>query len=267
MAAVLAGCGALLILFISRSEALPEGPQAVVWDRTPCAECRMSVGEPPFAAQLQTHDGRVLDFDDHGCLFRYVAENAPEVHAIYFHHVREDRWIPESRALFVPAGPSPMAYNLGAIEAGEAAAANLGAIEAGEAAAASDVVAMEELRSTGSSALLTVADARAWCLARDRGAARAEPGGACCGGEAAGASGSAAQRASMGADVAGGSGPACAGGAGMSAGACVGGSAKALGEDGARSGAACCGDGASPAACGSAEPASPGDRAEASDAH
>ncbi len=111
--AVLAGG---LFLFIARAESLPDGPQTIVWDKTPCAHCRMAVSEPSFAAQLQLTDGRVLGFDDPGCLFRYLAANDAPIHAVYFHHVREERWLTRERVGFVPAGPSPMASNLGAVE-------------------------------------------------------------------------------------------------------------------------------------------------------
>ncbi len=116
----IAGIGAVLVILIARSESLPEGVRPVVWDRTACAECRMAVSERGYAAQLQTRGGEVLDFDDPGCLFLYLDANEVDVHAIYFHHVREDRWLPAARAVFVEAGPSPMAFGLGAEDLGAA---------------------------------------------------------------------------------------------------------------------------------------------------
>lgn len=113
-AVVLAGGG--LALFVSRSESLPQGPRPVVWDKTSCAECRMAVSEPAYAAQLQLADGSVLDFDDVGCLFMYLDATAPQVHGIYLHHLREERWVAQEKVGFVAAGPSPMDYGLGAVE-------------------------------------------------------------------------------------------------------------------------------------------------------
>ncbi len=112
----LAAAGAAVGFFISRSQSLPAGPRPVVWNRTPCAECRMAVSERGFAAQLQLRDGRVLDFDDPGCLFLLLDREPLPVHAIYFHHVRHERWLSDAEAGFVPAGPSPMAFGLGAVE-------------------------------------------------------------------------------------------------------------------------------------------------------
>lgn len=114
---VLALVGALA-LALSWTEGLPDGPVPVAWDREACAHCRMHVGEPAFAAQLQLTDGRVLHFDDPGCLLRYEAEVRPQVHAAWFHHVREDRWIPGARVAFVPVHPTPMGYGAGAVEVG-----------------------------------------------------------------------------------------------------------------------------------------------------
>ncbi|MCP3142062.1 hypothetical protein [Pyxidicoccus xibeiensis] len=100
------------------TERLPDGPVEVLWDREACAHCRMHVGEPSFAAQLQLADGRVLHFDDPGCLLRYEAERPLDVHAAWFHHSREARWLPRERTGFVPASPTPMGYGLGAVEVG-----------------------------------------------------------------------------------------------------------------------------------------------------
>lgn len=122
-AVVAVGLGvAAAVYVIGRSEALPTGPVEVVWNHTQCAECRMSVSERAYAAQLQTKDGQVLNFDDAGCLFRYADGDGPVVHAIYYRHVREDRWLSESAAAFVASGPSPMGYDLGAVDAGTAGA-------------------------------------------------------------------------------------------------------------------------------------------------
>lgn len=138
---VIAGLALALVAdAVRRAESLPTGPQDVVWDLTQCAECRMSVSERAWAAQVQLEDGRVLDFDDCGCLFRFTARATTPVHAVYYRHLREDRWLAEAEAAFIAAGPSPMGYDLGAVAAGtpeaEPAAALRAAHEAGVRAAA-----------------------------------------------------------------------------------------------------------------------------------
>jgi hypothetical protein len=89
----------------------------------------MTVGDPHFAAQLQTQEGQVLNFDDPGCLLRYLAAERPRVHALYFHHLTQDRWLAGSQVGFVPVPHSPMGYRLGAVEAKQAGALGLEAAQ------------------------------------------------------------------------------------------------------------------------------------------
>jgi copper chaperone NosL len=94
-----------------------EGPQPIVYDREPCAHCRMLISEPRFAAQLQTVDGEVESFDDPGCLFARLDEEHPRVRALWFHHLREDRWLSAEEVGFEPTQKTPMGYGLGAVDA------------------------------------------------------------------------------------------------------------------------------------------------------
>jgi hypothetical protein len=79
----------------------------------------MLISEPGFAGQLHTEDGRVLFFDDPGCLLVYLHEEKPDVHAIWLHHYRDDRWISRDRVVFEEVSASPMGYGLAAFERGE----------------------------------------------------------------------------------------------------------------------------------------------------
>lgn len=112
-----------LALVLGETQRAPEGPVEIVWDREVCAHCGMHIGEPGFAAQLQTAAGDVLDFDDPGCLIEYLAEQRPDVAAIWLHHLREDRWLAPGEAAFVRVPRSPMGYGLGAVGLDEARAA------------------------------------------------------------------------------------------------------------------------------------------------
>lgn len=111
---------ALVVFLVVFASAPPGGAVEPVWDRTSCAWCKMHVGEPAFAAQLHTVEGDVLFFDDPGCLFELEAERRPDVHARFFHHLREDRWLAGDAVAFVPVEQSPMGYGLGAVEKGSA---------------------------------------------------------------------------------------------------------------------------------------------------
>ncbi|MCC7069830.1 MAG: hypothetical protein IT383_00820 [Deltaproteobacteria bacterium] len=117
VAVALVAAGAFGVTLFN-AQALPEGPAPVVWDKTACAHCRMHVGEPGFAAQAQLADGAVLDFDDPGCLARWLDEHASAaIHAIYFHHHNDDRWLAEGQVGFVAMSPTPMGFGFGAVDA------------------------------------------------------------------------------------------------------------------------------------------------------
>jgi hypothetical protein len=125
--AVLGIAGWLVLGAVREAGRLPEGPVPVAFDRAACAHCRMLVGETSFAAQLQGQDGQIFDFDDPGCLLRFEAERRPAVHARWFHHLREERWLPGDAVAFVAVEPTPMGYGLGAVDAGTPGALSLDA--------------------------------------------------------------------------------------------------------------------------------------------
>ena len=116
-------CSAAAVGYGIRSATrLPDGPVALHWDKAACAHCSMHVGEPRFAAQLTTTDGRTLAFDDPGCLFGLLASEHPQVYAIWFHHLHEDRWLPAAAVAFAEVTPTPMGFGLGAVDPGTPAA-------------------------------------------------------------------------------------------------------------------------------------------------
>jgi hypothetical protein len=109
---------------------LPAGPVTTVFDKEACAYCKMHVGEPPFAAQLQTRRGDVWFYDDPGCLADHLIDENPDVHAIWFRHLREPRWVAAEQAAFVPVQPTPMGFGYGAVDAGEAGGLTFAAFRA-----------------------------------------------------------------------------------------------------------------------------------------
>lgn len=96
----------------------PDGPQPIAFDREPCAHCRMLISDPAFAAQLQMADGAVESFDDPGCLFARLEASRPRVHALWFHHLHEERWLPGDGVAFVRTSPTPMDFGFGAVDPG-----------------------------------------------------------------------------------------------------------------------------------------------------
>ena len=107
-----------LILVELNESSLPQGPASIVWDREVCEHCKMHIGDPRFAAQVQTVDGAVINFDDPGCLAEYLEGRPTELHAIYFRDHQGERWLSESETAFLPADDSPMGYGIRAVKAG-----------------------------------------------------------------------------------------------------------------------------------------------------
>ena len=97
---------------------LPEGAVPVVWDGEVCGHCKMHVGDPRFAAQLQTTSGDVLNFDDPGCLFDYLQSHEVSAHAIYFRNYDEDGWLTGAEVAFLTVEDSPMGYGIRAVSKG-----------------------------------------------------------------------------------------------------------------------------------------------------
>jgi hypothetical protein len=119
LGAALVACGVAAVgLLIARSQSAPQGVRPVVWDKETCGLCKMAVSEPAFAAQLQTEDGRVFDFDDPGCLMSYMDDERPKVHALYFHALEGDGWLTRDQAAFRLGVRSPMGFDLGAVPRG-----------------------------------------------------------------------------------------------------------------------------------------------------
>lgn len=111
--AVLLGVGVGLVRL--NQTTLPTGPVPIVWDSEVCAHCKMHVGDPRFAAQLQTAGGDVLSFDDPGCLFDYLGANEVARHALYFRDYQNDGWLAAPEVGFVSVEDSPMGYGIAAV--------------------------------------------------------------------------------------------------------------------------------------------------------
>lgn len=99
------------------AQELAHRPQPVDMDGGHCALCGMRLVAPRHVAQLQTKDGRVHDFDDPGCLLRFLQARRPRVHARYFRGP-DLRWIRGRDVAFLPGGRTPMGYGLAAVPSG-----------------------------------------------------------------------------------------------------------------------------------------------------
>lgn len=118
LGAVVATVGGAVTYSVMASAKMSDGPFDVVWDKTACSACGMHVGEPGYAAQLTTKDGRTHAFDDPGCLFHFLAEQQPDVHSLFFHHRSEDRWLVRDKVAFQTADKTPMGFGFAAVDGG-----------------------------------------------------------------------------------------------------------------------------------------------------
>jgi copper chaperone NosL len=132
-ALILVAAACALAFALHRAAQAPDAPQPIAWDREACAQCKMLIGEAGFAAQIVDEDGRALDFDDPGCLLRYLATHEVRIHRVWFHELHGDRWLGAAEVGFVDVARSPMGYGLGAVAGGtpgavgyDAAAARVG---------------------------------------------------------------------------------------------------------------------------------------------
>ncbi len=110
-AALVAALIAIVTLAV-RGDPPPDRPAPVVWNRESCAHCRMAVGEPRHAAQLVTRDGAVHNFDDPGCLLRYLSDHDPVIHRLWFHDAHADRWLGPDEVGFETGATTPMGWGL-----------------------------------------------------------------------------------------------------------------------------------------------------------
>lgn len=78
----------------------------------------MVIHDRHHAAQLQLRDGTTANFDDVGCLFKYVARRSPRVRAAWLRDSTSDRWLRPSEAAFVRSTNTPMRYGFAVVPKG-----------------------------------------------------------------------------------------------------------------------------------------------------
>jgi copper chaperone NosL len=117
-------------------EAAKAAPPPVVLDPAidACAECKMSVKDSGYAAQVIAKDGRVYKFDDLGCLLAYLKANpSVEAAARYVQDSGTKTWLGLEAAWYVVAKEveTPMGYGIHAFASKGAAEAFAAARKAG----------------------------------------------------------------------------------------------------------------------------------------
>jgi len=72
--------GLIAFLFITSCNPLP---QKIEFGKENCAECKMTIMDPKFAAEIVTKKGKVYKFDDAHCVATFLGRRAVELNNIY----------------------------------------------------------------------------------------------------------------------------------------------------------------------------------------
>lgn len=103
------------------------GPGPLAFGTEQCAHCHMTLADPRFAGQLVTTTGKIIPFDDPGCLASYVASGGvrrDRIHSLWVDDfVQPDSMLDVGRAVFLRSDSirSPMDYGLAALRPGREA--------------------------------------------------------------------------------------------------------------------------------------------------
>ena len=111
-------------LLLAAAACRAPGPRPLAYGSESCAHCHMTLADPRYSAELVTVTGRVIPFDDVGCLGSFVATGgvpAAEIRSLWVsdylppHPLRE-----VAGAVFLESDSlrTPMDYGLVALEPG-----------------------------------------------------------------------------------------------------------------------------------------------------
>jgi copper chaperone NosL len=90
----------------------------IVYGHDVCAECGSVIKDPRFAAQYVGADGKRKLFDDPGCLFRSLRDQASPPKRVFLHAYDGDAWIAAEHAWLAttPQTKSPQGYGWAAFD-------------------------------------------------------------------------------------------------------------------------------------------------------
>ncbi|MBO9129378.1 nitrous oxide reductase accessory protein NosL [Bacillus sp. 165] len=90
-------------------------PVAIDEKNHTCAICNMAVMDSQFATEAILENGKVLTFDDIGCMYKWLSENEDnELQAKFVRDYNTKEWIAVDKATYVYDNDiqTPMAYNV-----------------------------------------------------------------------------------------------------------------------------------------------------------
>jgi copper chaperone NosL len=98
----------------------PNGPRAIALNEEPCAHCHMTIADPRFGAEVVTHTGRVIPFDDVGCMAAWLAENPTPKGSAWVMNFVDHSWMAADSASYLQTDSlrTPMASGIAALRPG-----------------------------------------------------------------------------------------------------------------------------------------------------
>lgn len=102
------------------------GPRDLAYGTEPCTHCHMILVDPRYAAQLVTRTGRILPFDDVGCLTAYLRADTATARggrAWVNDFLHPETRLPADSAVYLRADSlrTPMSSHLAALRPGPTA--------------------------------------------------------------------------------------------------------------------------------------------------
>jgi copper chaperone NosL len=100
----------------------PRQPRAIAYGTEACAHCHMAIADPRFSAEAITTTGKIIVFDDVGCLAAWLSENRA-VESAWVSSFVDGRWLLASSAVYLKTDSlhSPMASGMVALRPGREA--------------------------------------------------------------------------------------------------------------------------------------------------
>jgi copper chaperone NosL len=125
------GAGAIRIaataVLLAAAACTTPGPRPLAFGAESCTHCHMTLADSRYAGQLVTTTGKVLPFDDVGCLATFVATGGiagEDIHSVWFHDFAQPDSLLDGRAAVFLQHDSirtPMDYGIVALRRGAAA--------------------------------------------------------------------------------------------------------------------------------------------------
>ena len=98
-------------------------PRAIAYGAEACVHCHMTITDPRFSAEAITSTGKIVVFDDVGCIAEWLGQNSQPVQSTWVSSFVDGRWLEASTAVYLKTETlhSPMASGTVALRPGREA--------------------------------------------------------------------------------------------------------------------------------------------------